>query len=418
MKHLARMLGFITIVVSVIGLAACTPGAAPTSVPSGAGATAPAVTPGVKPTAPATSLAPYKVVAIFAQTGPMSGPGIPLRDAIVTLAADINATGGINGRKLDLAVYDDESDDSKSFLALKKALETDKALVVVGPIGSGPVMGAIPVVEEARVPALVVASADSIVRPVKKWVFKLVSGEAEQVPPMYTYMKAKGVKKLALLLTKSPSAVGAGDFIKATASKEGFELVATEVYEPTDKDFLPQLTRIKAAGAQGVITWDATVTTALIARQMKAMDLNIPWTGTTGLASPGQVKAAGDAFDGLVLPTPKTYVWEQLPDTDAQKKAAQRRYDLVRKSTGKDPDPGGFAGWDALLMISEAIKRTNPDPDNLSDARAKVRDGIESLSNFPGLNSVYKMGPTDHMGYPPDALALVEIRGGKFSLWK
>lgn len=136
------------------------------------------------------------------------------------------------------------------------------------------------------------------------------------------------------------------------------------------------------------------------------------------MLSPANIQAAGEAFDGVIVATPKVYVVQQLPDSDPQKKVALQFMDAYKKTTGKDADPLGGSGWDPLLAIAEALKKTNPDPDKLAEARGKIRDGLESLKNFPAVVAVLSLSPTDHEGIPANWTALVEVRGGKFSLAK
>ncbi|MDP2660249.1 MAG: ABC transporter substrate-binding protein [Dehalococcoidia bacterium] len=206
--------------------------------------------------------------------------------------------------------------------------------------------------------------------------------------------------------------------VKPAAPKAGVELVSLESYGPDDKDFAPQLTKIKASGAQAVILYDSGIASALIARQMKSMGINVPWTAPYGILGPANIQAAGDAFDGLTVPAPKIYVAEQLPDSDPQKKMDLQFKESFKKTAGKDPDPLAMHGWDAVIVIAEAIKRTNADPDNLTEARAKIRDGIEGLKDFPAVVSSLTLSPSDHEGMPAGWSALVQVNGGKFSIAK
>ena len=416
-------------VLLVVSLAvvACAPAAAPTPTPTKApAAAAPTAAPKTEatkpapasPTAPPKALAPYKIGVVVALSGYYTALGIPIRDGAVAAANEINASGGINGRKLELVILDDGTDETKGVLAVKKLISDDKVLGAHGPTGTGLSMAAIPVFQEGETPHIAISAADVIVQPVKKWTFKYVPGEAKIIPEVYAYMKSKAAKKLAILYPATALGKEALTVYQASASKEGFELVAMETYDPNDKDFAPQLVKVKASGAQGLIVHDASIATALIAKQMKGMGINLPWSAPHGILGPANLQAAGDAFDGLTVPAPKVYVAELLSDSDPQKKVAMQFKDAVKKFTGKDPDPLAMHGWDAVMVFAEAIRKTNPDPEKLAEARAKIRDGIESLKNFPAVVSPLNMSPTDHEGMPSGWSAFVEVRGGKFSIAK
>lgn len=433
MKSVAKIPAILTIlfVLSMVS-AACSPAVAPSATPTKAPAAAspteasktevqkPEATKPVatSPAAPAKTLAPYKIGLVISLSGYFTAIGIPTRDAAVALANEINAGGGINGRRLELVVFDDGSDETKAVLAYKKVINDDKVLAIVGPASTGFASAVAPVAEESQVPAFVVAGGTELFKPVRKFIFSFVPSEATMIPEMYRYLKSKGIKKLATLNPMTGTGKMATAYIKETAAKEGFEVVAQESFEPNDKEFTPQLTKIKAAGANGLLVYDGSVASALIAKQMKSMNINIPWVGPYGLLNDAVIKAAGDAFDGLVAATPKFYVPEQLSDDDPQKKLALQYNAVYKKSTGKEADPMGVSGWDPVLAIAEALKRSNPDPDKLAEAQAKLRDAIEGLKNFATVTAVISMSPTDHQGFPPNWMVSVELQGGKFKLLK
>lgn len=415
-----------TLIIVGLLLMACAPGAAPTPTPTKAPAAAatqapetkPTAAPAPSPTTPPKALAPYKIGVVVALSGYYTALGVPIRDGAVAAANEINASGGINGRRVELVILDDGTDETKGVLAAKKLINDDKVVAAHGPTGTGLSMAAIPVYQEGETPHIAISAADIIVDPVKKWTFKFIPGENKIIPELYAYLKSKGVKKLAVFYPATALGKEALARYQSSASKEGFELAAVETYDPNDKDFAPQLTKIKASGAQGLIVHDASIATALIAKQMKSMGINLPWTAPFGILGPANLQAAGDAFDGLTVPAPKIFVAEQMLDNDPQKKVAVQYKEAFRKNTGKDADPNAFFGWDAVMVIAEAIKRTNADPDKLAEARAKIRDGIEGLRNYTAVVSSLSLSPTDHEGMPAGWSALVEVRGGKFIMLK
>lgn len=430
-----RRLSGIPVLVALLLLAslvvgACAPAAAPTATPT----KAPAVTPttaaastsaataqptkpaAASPTTPPKALSPIKIGIIVALSGYYTALGIPIRDGAVAAAEALNASGGVNGRKIELVILDDGTDETKAVLAAKKLINDDKVLAVHGPTGTGLSMAAIPVFQEGATPHIAISAADTIIDPVKKWTFKFVPGETKLVPEQLAYLKSKGVTKLALLTPATALGKESLNRVQPAAPKAGMEIVSMESYGADDKDFAAQLTKIKASGAQGLIVYDSGTASALIAKQMKSMNINLPWTAPYGILGPANITAAGDAFDGLTVPAPKIYVAEQLPDNDTQKKVALQFKESFKKTSGKDADPLAMHGWDAVMVFAEAIKRTNADPDKLTEARAKIRDGIEGLTNFPAVVSSLTLSPTDHEGMPSGWSALVEVRGGKFSI--
>lgn len=362
--------------------------------------------------------APFKVGVSLALSGPAATVGIPSRDGAVAAAKDINEKGGINGRTLELVVYDDEGDATKAVLNVKKLIQEDQVLAIFGPGGTDPTFAAIPIVEEAKVPLLGFAAADQVVSPVKKWVFKLIPGERLAVGEIYTLLKKKAWKKIAIINSQAGYATGARDFIQKTAAQEGFNLVASEAYAPGDKDMKPQLTRIKAANPDVIIVYGVDPAAAIIAKNMKELGMNTPFTGPNGMVAPAVVEIAGDAYDGLTLPLPRIYVADQLADSDPQKPAINRFKEAMKKSTGKDPDPLSMNGWDPILVIAEALKKADPDPSKVTEARTKVRDAMEGIKNLATVVAPLTFSATDHEGIPTGFMVLAELRGKKFTLLK
>lgn len=434
MKQLPKIAALLSVLaVAGLLLASCAPAAAPTATPTKAAAPAPttAAAPATTaptaaatkpaattPTVPPKALSPVKIGIVVALSGYYTALGIPIRDGAVAAAETLNAAGGINGRKVELVILDDGTDETKAVLAVKKLINDDKVVAVHGPTGTGLSMAAIPIFQEGQTTQIAISAADAIVDPVKKWTFKFVPGETKLVPEQLAYLKSKGATKLALLTPETALGKESLRRVQPAAPKAGVELVSMESYGADDKDFAPQLTKIKASGAQGLLLYDSGTATALITRQMKSMGISLPWTAPYGILGPANIQAAGDAFDGLTAPSPKIYVAEQLPDSDPQKKVDLQFKESFKKTTGKDPDPLAMHGWDAVMVIAEAIKRTNADPDNLTQARAKIRDGIEGLTNFPAVVSSLTLSPSDHEGMPTGWSALVQVNGGKFSIAK
>ncbi|MFQ6066921.1 MAG: ABC transporter substrate-binding protein [bacterium] len=115
---------------------------------------------------------PYKVGAIFAITGPAAWLGTPERNTAKMIEEQVNMGGGINGHPLEVIIEDTVGDATKTVTAAKKLITKDKVLAIVGPSRSGTTMAVIPIAEEAKVPLVSCAAAESIVVPVKPWVFK------------------------------------------------------------------------------------------------------------------------------------------------------------------------------------------------------------------------------------------------------
>ncbi|MBA4358801.1 MAG: ABC transporter substrate-binding protein, partial [Desulfovibrio sp.] len=116
-----------------------------------------------------------KIGAVLSVTGPASFLGEPEKNTLLMLQEEINAAGGIEGRKLEVIVYDDETDVNKCVMAAKKLIEQDKVVAVFGPSTSGNTLAIAKFFAPAKIPLISCAAAEKIVKPVDPWVFNTPS---------------------------------------------------------------------------------------------------------------------------------------------------------------------------------------------------------------------------------------------------
>lgn len=402
--------------------AGCAPSAAPTptkappaATPTAAG---PAAQPTAAPTKPPAAKEPIKVGLVASFSGYASVIGAPLRDAVLLMEEETNKAGGINGTPVKVIAYDDESDESKAVVAMKKLINDDKVLGVLGASASGIAMAMAPVVEEAGVPWITQGSTNALLIPPKKWIFKTAPGESLQVGTLLTYIKSKGWTKFGWLNQAAGYGRESRKYMEETAPKEGLTAVAKEEYSPADTDMRPQLTRIKAAGPQVLMVVGADPAAAMAIRQARELGFTIPVMGTPPLLAGTimRVKELRDGLEGGIFSSLKPDVWEQLPDSDPMKKPAADLDKLMRAKYGSKYAGMEFSaaqGYDAFMILTNAIRRANPDLSNLEKARSQVRDALEQTRGYIGPFGMYNMTAQNHEGYAPEGMTIVQVKDGK-----
>lgn len=349
----------------------------------------------------------YKVGAVLSITGPASYFGEDERNTLMLLQDQINARGGINGKKLEVVIYDDATDPTKSVTALKRLHEEDKVLAVIGASISGNALALIPFSEKAGVPQLVPAASGKISNPVKKWVFQFCNTDVQSIARILGFLQAKGVKKIAMLNDSTGYGVSGKEELDRQAPGKGFEVVAAETFGPNDTDMTPQLTRIKAAGARAVIVWNATPASAIVAKNFKQIGLDALQIQSTAFVSPRLLSLAGAAADGIILTGYKLPIVDQVPASDPQRKIIVEYRDAYLKRFGKEPNPFGALVHDAFTALVKVLGTAGPD-------REKIRQGLESLKGFMGANGTYTTSATDHNGYAVESLQMLVVETGKF----
>jgi len=354
--------------------------------------------------------APYKIGGLFSITGPNSFLGDPERNSMQLLAEQINAKGGINGRPLELVIYDDEGDEGKAVLNANKLIEKDQVLAIVGPSLTGTTMAVIPIVEKAQVPLISCAAGVKITTPVKKWVFKTPQTDVMAVGKIYEFMKRQGVRKIALLTVSNAFGDSGREQLLEQASGAGLQIVADEKFGASDADMTPQLTKIRGLSPDAIVCWGTNPGPAVVAKNMQQLGLKIPLYQSHGIASKKFIELAGTAADGIILPTGKILVAKSLSDGDPQKPVLLKYIsDYETKYKTAVSGFGGYA-WEGLDMVVLALQKAGAD-------RAKIRDEIEKINGYVGISGIFRLSPQDHNGLSKDeAFVMVRIVNGDWQI--
>jgi branched-chain amino acid transport system substrate-binding protein len=356
---------------------------------------------------------PIRIGSFLAVTGPAAFLGDPEQKTLELYVEKINAAGGVNGRKLQLTVYDSAGDAEKARAFAKRLIEQDKVDLIVGGSTTGETMAVVPLVEQAQIPFISLAGAVVIVEPVKKWVFKTPHSDRQACERIFVDMKARGTTKIALI-------TGPGGFDKsmrgqcmAVAKNYGIEILADESYGAGDTDMTAQLSKIKNTnGVQAVLNCGFGQGPAIVTKNYRQLSIGHPLYQSHGVASKGYIQLAGGAADGVRLPAAALLIAETLPDSDPQKKVVlgyKRDYETRFKS---DVSTFGGHAYDGLMIAVEALKKAG------SADKAKVRDAIESVRGLMGTAGVFNYSATDHVGLDVSGFRMLEIRKGDWTLAK
>jgi len=178
--------------------------------------------------APVPAAEPIRIGAIFSVTGPASFLGEPERNTAKMLEEEINKAGGLLGRKIELIVYDDESDTTKAVTAVDRLVKRDRVVAVIGPSTSGSTLAIVPKIEEAQIPLVSCAAARKIVEPVRRWVFKVAASDILAARKIFADLKQRDLTKVAILTASDAYGAGGREDIKEIAPQMGIALVADE----------------------------------------------------------------------------------------------------------------------------------------------------------------------------------------------
>ena len=363
---------------------------------------------------------PIKIAGIFALTGRAAHIGTAQRDAVMIAVDEVNQQGGINGRMLEMVMEDTESNPTKAVMALKKVLETDNVVAIIGPTLTGTAMAMRGFIEKEKIPAFMHSGGDVILlaplnkkdpKSLPKWTFKSPYKAADAMGKICQYMSRHGIKKIGFIYSNEGFGKDGLRNVKVQAPKYGVKVMAQEAFQPKDVDMTAQLTRITAKGVDGIIAWTVGPAMGIIAKNVKQLGIKAPLFECHGAGDPIFWKVAGEAGEGVMMPSTKIVVGDQLPDSDVQKKKIIDYVKAYRKKFNSEPGTMVAYGADAAFIVVNAIKTVGPD-------RAKIRDAIENTKGYVGLSGIYNMSPKDHNGLSMKDIVMIKATKGGWELLK
>jgi branched-chain amino acid transport system substrate-binding protein len=347
---------------------------------------------------------PIKIGALFAITGPASFIGEPERNTAQMVVDEINKAGGIKGRQVQLVVYDTQGDATKAVQAATRLIRQDHVSAIIGPSITGDTMAIIPLVEKSAVPLISCAAGIKITEPVKSWVFKTAQNDSLAVAKIFEHLAKRKISRVVILTVSDSFGSSGREQLKLNASKYGIQIISDDTYGPKDTDMTPQLTKIRNSQAQALICWGTNPGPAIVARNAKQLGMKLPVYMSHGVSSKKFIELAGDAAEGIMLPSGRVLVADLLPNSDRQKKSLLSFIKDYQNHFKKEGDHFGGHAWDATMLVKTAIERGGDKP-------SAIRSQLEKIRNFPGIGGVFTYSPSDHSGLSKDAFVLVEIKG-------
>jgi branched-chain amino acid transport system substrate-binding protein len=359
----------------------------------------------------AHAAAPIKIGALFAVTGPAAFLGEPERNSAKMVVDEINAAGGIKGRKLELIAYDTAGDATKAVQLATKLIKDDKVVAIIGPSTTGETMAVMSVVKKEQIPLISCSAGSKITDPVEKMVFKTAQNDTLAVGRIYEQLQKQKMTKVSIMTVSDGFGSSGREQLKAQAAKFGITIVSDDTYGPKDTDMTSQLTKIRGIKPDAIICWGTNPGPAVIAKNAKQLGLKIPMYMSHGVSSKKFIDLAGDAAEGIRLPSGKVLVADLLPNSDPQKKSLMAFVKDYQNHYKAEGDHFGGHAWDAVMLLKAAIERGGDSP-------AAIRDQLEKTKQFHGIGGTFTYSAQDHAGLGKDAFVLVEVKNKDWVLVK
>jgi branched-chain amino acid transport system substrate-binding protein len=335
-------------------------------------------------------------------TGPQATFGQSTHNGIMMAVDEINAKGGINGRKIKVITEDDQSKQDEAATAVTKLISQNNVIAVLGEVASSASIAAAPICQANKVPMITPSSTNPEVTKKGDYIFRICFTDDYQGHSLGEYVaKTLGVKRAAILTdVKSDYSQGLGHFFEERFTALGGQIVAKASYANGDSDFKSQLTSVKAANPEVLFVPGYYTDIGQIATQSKDLGMNQPLVGGDGWESPKLIEIGGKSLEGSYYSNHYFY-GDPAPLVRDFVQKYKDRY-------GATPDALAALGYDAARVLGDSLTRSG------GKGGKDLRDAIAATKGFAAVTGAITIGPERNaIG---KKLVIEEIRNGQLTL--
>ncbi len=331
-----------------------------------------------------------KIGLNYELSGDVASYGQASVDGIMMAFDEINAAGGIDGKKIIPVQIDNKSDSAESTSVATRLMTQEKVVAQLGPATSGDFMATIPVAMQNQVPIISAsATADKGVTVddkgnVNEYVFRLCFNDSFQGVTManFAFTNLEGKKAVIIKDNSSDYGKGLAENFRTTFENLGGEIVAEEGYVAKDKDFNAILTKIKGQAFDVIFIPGYYQEAGLIIKQARDLGIDAPVLGADGFDSPVLLELAGaDALNDV-------YYSNHYSSLDKDP-LVQEFIAAYKEKNGTEPNAFNALGYDLGKFIADAIKRSG------SQDPVAIKDALKATKGFQGVTGAFDMGE-DH----------------------
>jgi branched-chain amino acid transport system substrate-binding protein len=325
---------------------------------------------------------------------------------------DINAAGGVLGRKLSLVIRDDQSQPPKSIQNMSDLIDNEKVVAVLGPTNSGNALAWKHLPNQKKVISMgMIGSGTDITKPMtpgaENYMFRVSMVDREQVAGLVAYVAKMGGKKIGLMGETTGYGQGGLKDLEEIAKLHGLVPLATEKFAVADTDMTSQLNKMKAAGVDTILVWAQGTPTGQLVRSMEKINYFPTMMSSWAADNITFFDAAGKTLANKPI-FMRTMV---NPSTPAQKK-------LFDRTSSQLAAPSAFPftihGYDAVQILAAAMRQAG------STEGPKLREALENLSApVVGVMKTYNkpFSATNHEALSAADLSFVRWSDDKLSAY-
>ena len=334
-----------------------------------------------------------------ALTGPTATFALSGKNGSALAAEEINASGGVLGKRIEFVVEDDRGEASEAASAVSKLITRDHVVALIGENASSRTLAAAPIAQSYGVPIISPSSTNVDVTKKGDYVFRVCFIDSYQggVLSSFAFRTLKSRTAAILVDARNDYSVGLAAAFRQGFEKEGGRVVAELKYSEGDSDFSAQLTAIGALHPDVLVVPGYYTDAGLVARQARSLGVEATLLGADGWDSPKLAEIGGPAVEGSYF--------SNHYSVDDPSLAVRRFVDAYHKRYGADPDSIAALSYDAVRLLADAIRRAG------STEGKRVRDALADTKDFEGVTGRITM---DADRNPIKPAVILQVERGRF----
>ena len=345
---------------------------------------------------PAQAQEPIKIGLVTALSGQSARAGEAITRGLQVAIDELNAAGGVLGRKFELIRRDDEATPAKGVIAARELVFKEKVALLFGGLDTPVSMAIVPIMNEAKVPFMGPWAAGT---PITKnganpnYVFRVSAVDEIVDRAMLQYaQKNFNARKPGLILVNNPWGESNEAGLKAAMLAKGVTPAGIEKFEGNDIDVVPQLTRLKAAGADTLFLVGNVGPSAQVVKSLDRMGWKVPIVSHWGPAGGRFTELAGPSAPSVHFVQTYSFFGNQRPIGQKVLKMLMAKYPDIKGAGDVTPAVGVANAYDAMHLVALAIKNAG------STEGPKVQEGFYKIASYDGLIKSYKnpFSPANH----------------------
>ncbi|HWX55141.1 MAG TPA: ABC transporter substrate-binding protein [Verrucomicrobiae bacterium] len=344
-----------------------------------------------------------RIGVITSLTGSLAAFGEAHKHGYEIALDELNAKGGVLGKKIELDFYDDQSKSDQAVQGVSKLIDQDRVPLILGSYSSESTKAIVPSMIQRQVPLIIpTATADNVMDSRSPWIFRVCAGAADYARATLAFLKSNGAPKTMAIVYENTNFGQANmKAMTAAANEAGIKLVAVESYEAKSPDYKAVLQRVKKANPDVIYFCSYLLDATTLMRQAQEVDLN-----------PQYYTSAGTGFAAAEFPTPKgagknaEYTFSTSQWLPEAKWTGSREFDAEYfKRYNSHPAYHATQAYASLRAAVQAIddaKSTDP---------AKIKDALHNLNISMTLFGPIKFDANGQNQHP---VLVTQVQGGQY----